>query len=357
MIKQTLQRQGLEVIKMAKRITQMKISLPKDLSEITEDNFLKYLAWGKTVKNINKHIIEPFKAAVYAKTGYSDENRPDKKVKDKVNVSEGIDFLVDTKPTTKRPSYKKVNEEFGNYVHFLAEQYGMDIRRKDIRTIDGEPYVKIDDLLAKINSELAESREGREGIEQSMTPAKPGELSGRIPESVTIAFGRDYSDLTENNARTYADVTNFLTTGNNRMNAFKKKILEDSLETLGGDPEEPTALSYEFENLDFVHQLEPRKSPKHKDVVYAFIKEAPENITKRTRIGDLVKVEMLMNGDRDMLEEKGLVDDEFIETYKPVRRADAAYVRLEGVKERLEHYRDATAKPTVEQNVYMLPLG
>ncbi len=347
---------------MVKIITELDIHLPKEFVGITENNFWRYLLWQADRRELTKRISDKFKEGAFTFSGYNDENRPAEKVTTTpLPIGQELEFSVLTKLTTKKPAYSQVNDEFGNYLSFLLEQYKKRIVRKDVITIDDEPYVSISDLLGKLNSDLKTLLEGREGVSQSLELVKPTELLAKIPQTVSIVFGRNYSALTDYNGRIYVEALNLSGEGDERAKLFKAFLLEDSLKTVGvqskKDLKEVVTLSYPFESADFIHQLEPRNVPRYGDILDAFTDPAPERIATNSRIGDFTKIVMMMNDDglATTLRNKGLVSDEFAADYKPVRRVENAYVRLEGVLERLKRYRADFITPTVEQNIILRP--
>jgi len=341
---------------MAKIITQFKISLPGDLSGMTKENFMKYLVWQRESKDVSKILISPFEDAVCVATGYTDSNRPAAETSSIVPVSQDIAYKVTTTPTTKRPLYKEVNESVKGYLDVLLEQYTRDIRRKDIMTIDDQPYVAVNDVLKYIDGELSAHLEGKEGIEQKLELASPAVLVADIPQSVVIVVGRDYSAMTDSNARTYEGARKFLKEGNAQARRFKEDLLSDSLATIGSDVTEVVALAYPFEDVSFIHQLEPRKPTLHKDILYALIKEKPKKITTKSTMGDLVRANMFAeSGGRELLVAKGLLSPEFMSAYSPAVRDEKAYVRLQGLVDMFGKYVKDMVNPTVEQNIYMKP--
>jgi len=346
---------------MVKIITELNIHLPKEFVGITENNFWRYLLWQVDRKELTKRIKTRFEEGAFAFSGYDDDHRPKGEVTTPLPIEQELEFAIQTELTTKRPAYSQVNDEFGNYLSFLLEQREKRILRRDVITIDGEPYVSISDLLGKLKSDLKTLLEGREGVSQSLKIVKPAELLAKIPQTVSIVFDRDYSALTDYNGRIYVEAVNLSGEGDKRAKLFKASLLEDSLKTIGvqskKDLKEVVTLSYPFESADFIHQLEPRTVPSYGGILDAFIHPAPERIAINSKIGDFIKVVMMMSDDglAETLRNKGLVNEEFVASYKPVRREENVYVRLKGVLERLKRYRADFITPTVEQNIILRP--
>jgi hypothetical protein len=268
-------------------------------------------------------------------------------------------FNVTTKPTSKRTAYAEVNAEFGQYIDFLDKQYQKDIRREGILTIDGQPFVAVKDLTAKIDECLAAHQEGKEGISQDVALASPADFTVAVPEVISVVIGRDYSALSESNARAYLEARAAVEQANGQANSFKSVVLGDSLTTVGATKDtlaEVVALAYAFEHWTFVNQLEPRKTPKHKDILYAFIKEAPEKIRSNSRMGDLTLAGLMADDvKRALLEKKGLLPPDFVSDYRPSKRDGGVYVRLQGVADRLKMYTDTLLTKSVEQNISLHP--
>jgi hypothetical protein len=346
---------------MAKIIMQLNIPIPKDLSELTEQNFMAHHFWLKDARELGEYILSPFKKGVCARTGYSDSNRPGEKVVTPVSITDEIVFEVTTTSTTKNPAYSEVTANFGNYLAFLAGQYAEKIPRKGILTVNDEPFVSVDDLTAKLDELRENSLEGKEGVSQGIKLVKPEVLVEKAPEVCTIVFGRDYSALTEYNARLYVAVDLAVKQGNAAAKDFKKRVLNDSLQTVGVSADalsEVVTLAYPYEHWTFLHQMEPRNPTEHSKVVEALTKEWPQAIRSNSNIGDLTMVaRMVDDKTRGILQSKGLADDKFMAEYRPTKRDGEMYVRLQGVSDRLKKYLVGLQKHTVEQNLAIYPTG
>jgi hypothetical protein len=346
---------------MAEVIVDYEIPMPSKLEGITEKNFWKYLMWEYDKKILSKKIMDFFKESAISTSGYNDDNRPKKNTKVDLNIGD-IKYIIEVKRTTKTPSYSDAFNSFSNYVSFLLEQHKKGIKRKDVITEEREAYVAVDDLTKKIDYDLKNILKGKEGISQKLLFAEPKDLITNIPESITYTFGRDYSALSDYNARIYRTAELFIKKADKRTNPFKSMVLEDSLKTLGiknkKELNEIVAVAYSFENMKFTNQLEPRSRPKYADIFNRFIKPAPEEkMQKRSVFGDLVKIRMIKDQNLgDMLKEKNQVDNKFYEDYNPIAKGGKIYIRLQGVKERLSFYKKELSTPSIEQNISQRPL-
>lgn len=338
---------------MVEIITQFGIKLPQRLEGVSEASFFRYINWEEDKKELDKRIIKKFEEGLFGKLGYSDYDRPNEKKEDEIQIG-NITFNVTTIPTTKRPSYKEVVEEFERYLNFLNEDKQQKITRKGVRTINQTSYIILDDLENKINKSLEEIREGREGITQSVSDIKGNSETLKLtPETIFIVFNWNYNALTEHNSRIYVCAKNIIKEGNDRVGKFDRLLLEDSLKMLGceGNPKELVVLSYPYENVTLTHHIQPISTPKYKDVIEGLIKPASERIDKRSRIGDFAKLRMFYSGGEEILRGKGLIDDNILEEYKPEMKENGLYIKIQGAVNRLNHYRNLCVTPSIKQNI------
>jgi len=355
---------------MSEIILQTDVHLPRFIRSLKEEDFWDYLVWEDLKGDLRRFVISPFKNNAFAQTGFDDINIPSEITKKRLPVCKDIKFEITTRSTTKRPSYSKINTEFSNYSQFLLEQYNKGVLGSGYRTIDGEFCVSVDLLKEKLDNDKKNMLEGKEGIEQRLKRIKP--VKPKIPEKISIVLGRDYSKLTESNARMHIGAYLLLKEGDKRtvghkdkgaggkIKMFKDLLLEDSLQLLGEVPTEGVhRIKYPFDNVVFVHQLEARKTLDHSAVVERFIKSAPDKkIQERSSIGDFVKIYMMMKeGAETLLRKKQQIDDQFMSDYSPKIRDGIIYIRMEGVVNRLSRYRAELTSTKLEQNILMRPPG
>ncbi len=335
---------------MAHKITQIDARRVPELNGMTQSSFRGFLRWPHDKKVVVSNVIDPFKQGLLGRIGYSDDNRPKGQTVSRVGVGD-VRFNVTTTPQDKSPSYKEVNETFGEYLEFLSEQHGSDVKRKGIRTFEGSAYVDVDVVLEKLNELNEESRRGKSGINQKIEVASPEDVVKYVPDRIGVVLGQNYSALTDFNARGYSGAINFVKEGDKKSGEFKSRVLEQSLETLGVDsPSEVSVVGYAFEGFTVHHQLEPRSTRSHSKIIDALTKEPGVRLTKSSKIGDLHKVRMMGEGATTQLYEKGLVDDSFVEDYSPVVRDGKDFVRIDGLQKRFEGYKNSLKSESLEQN-------
>ncbi len=341
---------------MANIIDLIAFNLPPKLDELTENNFLRYIEWMDSKVTLTKKINDKVEEGFKAQTGYTDNNRPKDKTENPITLGE-MEFTVITELTTKRPSYSEIILEFGKYLNFINDQYNNKIPRKGVRTINEEPYVGCSELIDKLETDVKTILEGRDGIKQTVEITKTTSIE--TPETISYVFGRDYSTITEYNSELYIQLNNFIEEGDKRVAPFKGLLLQESAKTIGETVEnikksnEIYSISYPFEQFVFYHQLEPKLNPDYKGMILAFIKGAPDKLTKRSQIGDLVKSKMIAESNLgDALKKKGLIDDSFMKDYNPSIRDGETFIRLEGAISRLKNYKKTkNHPPKLEQNL------
>src|SRR3989344_2963308 len=132
-----------------------------------------------------------------------------------------------------------------------------------------------------------------------------------------------------NNTEIYIMAEKFIELGKKRASGFEEMLFAESLKTLGVQrPETVASLAYPFENITITHKLEPRTSSKYAEIVGAFISPAPAKVIRvDSKIGDLIKANMFLDKDSfENLRNKGLVDNKFMDSYKPIIREGKVYI-------------------------------
>ncbi|MBU2503549.1 MAG: hypothetical protein KJ879_00645 [Nanoarchaeota archaeon] len=357
---------------MPQKMTPLEIRLPPLTEALTPENFQRAFIWPFTKKELitgsdKNRRFDGFKANVFSQTPYTDQNRPEKKEEDSITTEGGIELIVTTQPTTKRPAYEKIFIEFGGYLDTLLKQYQRGKRVRDIITIEEDIYVSTRDVIHELEEEKEKILEGKVGISQSLKATKPAKLAQTIPEIVSIVLGRDYSAFTDYNAEIFIQVTNFIEEADRRVKLFKEALKQDALKTLGlenpTDLTEVTPLPYTFGESVFIDQLEPRRNPSYGTIINSFISHAPKKLTAKSKVGDLFKAEMVAQGAEADLRALNLIDDVFISDYNPRVREDRIFIRLYGKTKiegkeretgligRLNNYRENLVKFSIEQNI------
>jgi len=99
----------------------------------------------------------------------------------------------------------------------------------------------------------------------------------------------------------------------------------------------------------FDHHIQPRSRIHYKPDVIDSLKKPPPKVLKTTsKVGDFYKALIAATEGVEALRSRGLIDDEFMRDYNPQYLDGRVFVRLEGIRRRLEIY--CRGKPFFEQN-------
>ncbi len=364
----------------AQIMTSIEVRLPpKDISDINKENFWTYLWWPGQARNLDR-VTNQFKEGAFDTTPFTDENRPAEKTKTALKISDDIEFIIETTPKTKTPPYKGIYLDTGDYLKFMNDEYIRGSKPKGILTIEDEPYISALDIFSRIFEKVTEVTSKYEGISQSLKLVKPKTL-GEAPNKMTIVYDRDYSNMSEDNAKTYLKALAMKKEGDEItgkgfktkdekgeeefVKGFKDILLYESLSVAGikeEDVEKIYSILYPFydSEVSFIHQIEPRESTSFGTVINSLIKQPNSkkpnaNIKANMNIGDLPKIAIISLDGKDALMEKGLIDEKFIQDYSPKIRNGIPYIRLNGLIDRLNDYRTSAIKKSTEQNMMMIP--
>ena len=338
------------------------IYLPPVLEGLGEDDFWQYIDWQSHRGEIPKMITAPFKNQNLSP--FTDDNPPEKPKPTRAKFGSVV-FGVLSKKKTKRPRYADIYSDFEGFLTNLKESYERGTLRKDYRTIeeDGkkELYVSLDTVAGKLREDKNTMLSEKEGVDNKISLLKPAGLSEEVLESITIVADTDYSARSEYNARIYQLASNFLNQGDINTGfsqkkeagrRFKKILLEDSFERLGGRPETFVKVPYPFGSITFKHHIKPKSQPSYETMINAFLHPIPKTIKKGSLAGDFSMLEGLKSpGLRERLKEKGIWDEEFEQTYRPRLISGRVYILLEGVMKRLEYYRNRSISTSYDQHV------
>jgi len=88
-----------------------------------------FMANQRVLSFLKNRVLTPFTAGLKSKTGWTKENRPSEQVEQEIVVDK-IPFVVNTIPTTLRPSYEKLYTKLTQELDHLKTQYEQEIRRK-----------------------------------------------------------------------------------------------------------------------------------------------------------------------------------------------------------------------------------
>lgn len=326
-------------------VKECSISLPS-FDMLNEKSFKEFVRWH-FFSDVAALPYNSFKKGILKEELKKYEGEPSEVMR---RIGE-IELSIKFSPTHKRPAYGEILDELQSFLEVIYGRFSKGMRQEGVRKINGKPYIKINSVLEKIEENVKVMREGKESIIQRLefickrTP--------EIPETLTIVYGRDYSTPTESNAILALYSRNFIREGNSRAKEFKNKLLEDSFNVLGDEPENTVELSYPFEHFTASHIIIPERTPQNKELFEKLFKKIPRTIRSNSKIGDYV---MLSNWKEyeNIFKEKGLINEEFMR-YDPRIIDSYAFVSLEGMIQMLKIYRNKFVKKTYNQKIIFIP--
>lgn len=363
------------------------IHLPPVLKSLDWDGFWDYTGWQDDRGTLSIELISRFKKLLEASTGYTDDNPPEGQ-DEKTITCGSVAFNVVSTRGTKRPRYGEIYHEFGDFVKGLQAGYDKKTLRKGYRAIQVEGnkllYIKLEMLLEKLQDDVATMISEKEGVSHSISLIKPAELIEKTPEIITVVSGTDYGAMTEYNARMYQEANNLHEKGDvntgfsqkkEARERFKKILLDDSFNRLGGKPDEKVEVPYPFEGIKFLHDIKPKSTPSYESMINSFLKPVPKQLKRGGKVGDFMiaaalKPEGLANrlrerglwddaiieplmaeGLANRLREKGIWDEKFQQTYDPRIIDGEVYVLISGPEKRLEFFKDKSTSTSYDQHV------
>lgn len=331
------------------------------------DDFWAYHGWQEDRTMLPIYIINPFKASVHNHTGFTGENPPQGETEQLIKCGD-IEFNVTSKKAARRPRYADIYGEFVRFVDELITAYERSRLREGYRIfeVDGMPqlYLSVSLLLEKLGDDVATMLSEKEGVNHKIVVVGPADLIEYVPERLTIVSDTDYSAWTPYNARMYAEAGNMrergdINTGFKRkkgVSRFKRLLLEDSFERLGDKPTVLVKVPYPFGAVTFLHHIKPEATPRYEAIINALLKPVPSRLQRNSAIGDLRMAEAMRTEDLpEKLREKGLWDEEFVNTYDPRLADGMVYVNAEGLSRRLPQLKSDKTSTTYNQSVSVKP--
>lgn len=167
---------------------------------------------------LSSEIITPFRTALKEHTGYDDENRPNGEVEVPCDIGD-FRFCMKVTPTAKRPGYKDVFEEVYFYLSTRLDEYKASERPVGVWTIEDEPYVSAEDILAMMNK--MKRRIKSKGVKIEITDPELPAGNG----SMVLPLGADTSELTEGNAGRYLEARSMAERYAGFISGFEEELL------------------------------------------------------------------------------------------------------------------------------------
>ena len=307
-------------------------------TRLTEESVTNYFKAKHTaIPLLRNRIIDPFAELVKARTGFTAENLPNGEIVENYTY-ESITFTVTSSRRTKRPALEEVFSGLQDYLRFVQSGYQGAISRKGVRTFLEKPYVLLDDVM----TEIAKRREEVTvpGLVQSLTD----DYNSSNLDAVVVPLSQPIT-LTPGNGLLYARAKAL----EDHLKKAVVKPLEDALKAETGyskdnvPPETTGHITSIGDNLFEVNTI-PKPVIKYDDILTDLTKDAPDRITVRSRIGDLVRVQKELELPTDL--------------YDPRNESGAKgnqYISVQGMLLRLEELKVKRTHRSVTQLVHSYP--
>ena len=261
----------------------IKIDPVGKFSELDSKNAWNYFKASRRKGYLSAEILNPFGDKLKESTGWSDEKIPKSVLKTPYKFKE-VEFVVTTKPTTKRPGYAEVYDDIIVYLNFILEECKKGASIKNIKMLEDTPYILVESLVERVQGKHGEIL--KEGVEQKIVYSESERLKEEKPSRIWVPTKRNQNELNNDNSIIYVRADKLFA-------YFKDEVIEpfeSALKSLTGWGEKiPEETQDYWEQLGphvFKVQSIPSPSTKYADVIKRLIKEnkKPENS------GDWIKI-------------------------------------------------------------------
>jgi len=207
-------------------------------------------------------------------------------------------------------------------------------------------------LEEKLEAEVRKAKQGKGGISRSLNLLDPS-MPAKAPSRITLVNDHDYSSLNDYNAQNWRRTERFVEEGNSRVDPFEQLLLETSKAALGNDTDRTRGVPYVFEHFYFVHLFKHTSSPSYATMIGAFAHPMPSKVRKGGKLGDFSRARLVHDPEvgEQLLRDKELLNNDFMEAYDPQKVRGDVYVRLDGVISRLTAYRQDMVNPSESKSI------
>ena len=285
---------------------------------------------------LKNRIIHPFEVLLKEQSGFTDTVLPVESTKQSYTHGD-ITFIVESSKRTKKPQWKTVFEGLQDYLEFIKEGHLQEISRKGVRTFSEGSYILLDDVLSRYG-ELA-ATVTVDALVQKISHDGTTKL-----QPVAVPLFQEIT-LTEASALLYvaAEISG---------DYLKQKVikpLEDQLKSETGwdrnnrparmDSRIVSVKSNLCEVLFEVITI-PEQTVRYESIIADLVKEPPQRVTKRSKIGDLQRIKL------------GLpLDTNLYDSRSESGAAGNKYISVEGMLQRLRELRTEHTNPSINQKV------
>jgi len=309
--------------------------------ELTPEAAHEYFrASMRVVPILQKCVINPMEATLKMLPGFDVDNPPKPSPHVFRHTLDDVLFNVTTTATTKTPSYQEVYDDLRSYLKHLHEEKEAGKAVPCVRTIDGNLYVSLDDVMAHIREYKARVLEST--ISQSLEYKAPGQLEAERLDRLVVPV-QNYGLLMPGSGTMYVRAVNFVEEAKGRaIKPFEAKLKEATGYSKANIPRETVPSYIQVGDHLFYMQNIPSRNPDYNGIVNALVYETETGkVTKKT--GELV---LARDG----------VPDPRLESYAPRVRDGETYVSLPGIRQRIETLTLALTKHELRQPITPFPV-
>jgi len=280
--------------------------------------------------------LNPFDDKLKESTGWSDEKIPKSVEKTPYKFNE-VEFIVTTKPTTKRPGYAEIYDDIIVYLNFVVEECKKGASIKNIKILEDTPHILVKSLIERVQEKHGEII--KEGVEQKIGYSEPERLKEEKPSRLWVSTKRDPKELNSDNSIIYVRADKL-------SSYFKDEVIgpfETSLKSLTGwgekIPEETQEYWEQLGSHIFKVQSIPSPSTKYAEVINRLIKENK----KSEKSGDWVKI---LND----------VEDKFTRKYSVKTIGKEKYASVVRTLKAIEDIKEEKTETQVKQPITYYPM-
>ena len=284
------------------RIQNLRVAIvPKEVmcQELTGQNAEMFYTASSYNIPVLKEVVGEFENALKEEVGLTGKVK--KTTKKELNRG-SIDFTVTATPTSN-PSYQSVGIRIEQYLTDIQQLNEEGMKREGVRTIDGTPYIRLDDIAGKVDNLIEQYKNPSQRITIGYSQMRKDADIERMLDLEPGTFGK----VTGENAKTYRiakEQTKLL--GKNVVTPFKNALKTATGYSKDNVPDETKVDMFGIGNYVFMVGSAPREEIKYGDAAKEFIEllEEPEGFA-RTREGNLyVPVGVLQEKYGDIVQDR-----------------------------------------------------
>mgnify|MGYP006426478163 FL=1 len=249
-----------------------------------------------------------------------------------------MEFRVTSEQRTKRPALVEVYSGTQDFLDFVPTGHADGVRRRGVRTFEDKPYIELSDVLTQVD----ELRAGvtTDEVKQSIKARTKANDNWPLIVPLTVPL-----ELTESDAQLYINaqvLSNQLY--NSAVKPFETALRSQTGYSRDNVPSEAKAKWVQVGHHLFEVQSIPEQTVRYAAVVDGLVKPAPERLTSRSKVGELVR-----------LRERLPLDLGVREAYDLQEVSGKQYVSVSGIQDRLNSLKEENTNSSLNQRIAYFP--